>query len=63
MVYAKVTVMDLGTYYYKISTLKNVLDEISEHAEHGFEPGDKWTIELVEMSEEEYEALPEFEGY
>lgn len=29
----------------------------------GSEPGDSVVLELVEMAQEEYDALPEFEGW
>lgn len=29
----------------------------------GCEAGDIWTVEVVEMSEDELEKLPEFEGF
>ena len=41
-------------------------DEMIEHVKttlDGLNAGDKLTIELAEMTQEEFDALPEFEGY
>jgi len=38
-------------------------DEVADGELNDAEPGDKIHIEVVEMSREELEALPEFEGW
>lgn len=50
----------IGRYIQTKEELKNVLEEILMDEN---EIGDNWLIEIVEMSEEEYNDLPEFTGY
>jgi hypothetical protein len=48
--------------YYTLHTLADDLEMWLDEAEAS---GDihSWTIELVQMTQEEYNELPEFEGY
>jgi hypothetical protein len=60
MRYIKVTRPDIGgSYINPISEIRNIIDGEFSDAD----PGDKITLELVEMSEEDYEKLPEFMGW
>jgi len=45
-----------------MSDLNVLLDEISEAAKCE-SVGAKWTVELIEMTPEAYEALGDFEGH
>ena len=56
--YVKITLDGGGTYVQAENDLSVLLAEIAES-----EPGSKWTLELIEMTAEEYAALPEFEGH
>ena len=47
-----------GGYVQRFSEMGILLDELREG-----EVGEKWTVSIVEMTEEEYQALPEFAGY
>jgi hypothetical protein len=47
-----------GGYTTSLSEAISIVDEFREG-----EVGEKWNVTVIEMSEEEYEALPEFEGY
>lgn len=64
MIYIKITRSDTdGSYIQPLDDIQYAIDaELDGAAEWG-EPGTKITLELVEMSEEEYEALPEFTGW
>ena len=65
MVYAKVVVTtgygDTYTQIYPLSDLHNVVEDVAIFAEE--DPDATWTLEYVEMTEEEYDELPEFTGY
>ena len=45
-----------GSYYSEIKEVGDLFDEWDE-------PGMTYTLELVEMSQEEFDALPEFRGF
>ena len=55
------------TRYYKISPngLSPVIDKLETIPDYirDSEPGDLWTIEVIEMTKEEYEKLPEHGGF
>ena len=38
------------------------IEDVKEYLENS-EVGDKWEIEIVEMTDGEYESLPEFKGF
>jgi len=62
MIYAKIKLNIGGTYLQPLSELGVLIDEIKNAA------AEKsmlscWNIQLVEMSEEEYKTIPEFEGH
>lgn len=57
--YAKITLIGGGTYIQPLITLGNALDAEFD----GASAGEKWLIELVEMSDAQYEELPDFAGH
>lgn len=57
-VYAKVSLNVGGIYTQPIDALENLVEEIKAGV-----VGEIWTIELIEMTEREFGALPEFEGH
>lgn len=56
--FVKIQLHGHGCYVQPEEKLNVLLDEIKES-----EPGATWTLELVEMTPEEYDRLPEFEGH
>lgn len=56
--FVRITLAGHGTYVQPEGDLRPLLDEIEEAT-----PGAKWTLELVEMTPEEYDRLPEFAGH
>ena len=58
--YVKIHLLQHGTYIQKqtASDLYILVDEVCEG-----EVGERWEIEIVEMTEDEYAGLPEFEGH
>ena len=56
--YAKITLEKGGIYVQPIDELDVLLQEI-----HWGDIGDRWTVELIEMTDEEYQGLEEFEGH
>jgi hypothetical protein len=56
--YVRVTLVGHGCYVQPASAMNVLLDEIGEA-----EPGAKWTLELIELTQEEYDRLPEFTGH
>ena len=59
ILYAKITLEGFGSYIQPIKTLNVALEGELD----GATAGTKITIELIEMTPNEYEALPEFEGH
>lgn len=61
--YAKISYNDNGSYIESLDNAMNALqgefDGLSEYTE----VGDKWTIEIIEMEESDFENLPEFTGW
>jgi hypothetical protein len=57
--YFRITRIGAGTYIQPISELHHAFDGELD----GAEIGAKWTLELIEMYQEEYDALPEFAGH
>ena len=57
-VYAKISLDVGGTYTQPLDALEVLLDEIKAGA-----VGEKWLVELIEMTEREFAALPEFDGH
>lgn len=57
--YAKITLHGGATYVQPLDDLHQALDGELRDAE----PGQRWTIELVEMYPEQYRDLPEFQGH
>ena len=57
MKYVKLIYSTEAHCVFEMSQLDNMMDEIRDS-----DVGQTWTIEIVEMSEEEYESLPEFSG-
>jgi hypothetical protein len=55
----KVQLHDGSSYYASHSDLLNALDGDCDGAAFGT----KWTLELVDMTEEQYQALPDFAGH
>jgi len=62
MVYVKVSLSTGGCYIQKQNGVNVLLTEI-ENAIYGKDLDAIWTVSLVEMSEEEYAAIPEFTGH
>jgi len=58
MKYVRIHLIDHGTYIQPFDELNVVLDELQEG-----EIGDRWELEIIEMREEDYTALPEFKGH
>ena len=57
--YVKIDHNGIGGY---IQPIKNIETAINGEMD-GAEVGNKWTLEIIEMSDEDYNKLPEFEGY
>ncbi|MCU7934157.1 MAG: hypothetical protein KZQ99_04660 [Candidatus Thiodiazotropha sp. (ex Dulcina madagascariensis)] len=57
--FMRITLHGGGTYIQPIDQLHNAFDGDLD----GAEPGDKWSLELVEMYQEEVDALPDFQGH
>lgn len=62
MRYVKITREDTGGCYIQPYTPRDVMNVIDGEF-NGAEPGDKIILELIEMTDAEYEALPEFQGW
>lgn len=58
MVFAKVTLRGGGSYVQPMDELGVLIDEIKEGS-----VGEHWDVDLIEMSQEDYEKLPEFQGH
>jgi hypothetical protein len=56
--YVRIRMESGGIYVQPANELGSLLDEIKEA-----DVGEKWTLELVEMTREEYARLPEFAGH
>lgn len=56
--YVRIHLIDHGAYIQPFDELNIVLDELREGA-----IGDRWELEIIEMREEDYAALPEFKGH
>lgn len=61
MIYAKISLRHGSTYVQPLDELDVFVEEIKQGAMYGA-VGAVWTVELVEMSDDEYAALPEFPG-
>ena len=62
MIYAEINLNPGRTYIQPLDELDILIDEIKEAAEGGYLES-VWTISFVEMSQEQYEKLPEFAGH
>ena len=56
--YAQVSLEGGGIYTQPLDKLDVLVSEIQEG-----DAGDKWTVELVAMTEEAYNAMPDFAGH
>ena len=56
--YVRISMDGGGTYIQPEDEASVLLDEIREAL-----PGQKWTLELIEMTADEYARLPEFAGH
>ena len=56
--FIKIALVGGGVYIEPLSELHNILDEIKES---NF--GDEWHLRRVEMTQNEYDNLPEFTGH
>lgn len=55
--------MDSGNSYLRpIENIRDAID-IEFDAPEYFEVGDKFILEIIDMTQEDYEKLPEFEGW
>lgn len=57
--YFKITLHGGGSYIQPIGDLTSAIIGETD----GADPGTKWTLELLEMYEEQYKTLPEFQGH
>lgn len=57
--FVKIKLHGGSQYIQPLSQLRSALDGEMD----GAAPGTKWTLELLEMYQEEYDALPEFTGH
>ena len=57
--YVKISLEGGGTYVQPIEAIADALDSEFD----GANVGDKWTLEIVKMTKEEHDRLPEFEGH
>ena len=57
--YVRISLHGFGPYVQPLSELATALDGELD----GAEPGAVWTLELIEMTPAEYDALPEFTGH
>jgi len=62
MRYVKITRGDMSGSYVEPYTPRDVMNVIDGEFSDA-ELGEKITLELIEMTEEEYDALPEFQGW
>jgi len=60
--FVQITLDGGGSY---LQPIEKILDAIeAEFDGHEYcEVGTKWTLEIVEMTQEDYDKLPEFEGH
>ena len=58
MEYAKITLSVGATYTQPLDSLDVLVEEI----QNGM-VGEVWTVEIVQMTEEEYAELPDFDGH
>ena len=59
-VYYKITAPErLGDQFVVVRDTDLSLTDYLDGSEHG----DVWKVEIIEMSDSEFEALPEFEGF
>lgn len=56
--FASVRLKGFGGYIQPLDKMDVFVSEIQDA-----NVGDVWTVEIIEMSEEEHGALPEFQGY
>ncbi len=56
--YARIQLKGFAGYTQPLADMGVFLDDVQDANK-----GDVWTIEIIEMTRDEYEALPEFEGY
>ena len=59
MNYIKISRENMGNYVQPFAKIANVVDAEFD----GAEIGDTIQLELIEMTEEEYQRLPEFQGW
>lgn len=63
MIFARIELVGYGSYTQPLDQLANFAEEIKMAADEGDLDEYKWTVNLVEMTQEEYDTLPEFAGY
>lgn len=56
--YVRIKLEGGGIYVQPEDDLNVLIDEVADA-----EPGAKWTLELIEMTKEEHDRLPEFDGH
>ena len=56
--YLKISLDGGGSYVTEVSDLSYLAEEIKESSDCA-----KWVIEIVKMTQEEFEAIPEFTGH
>jgi hypothetical protein len=62
--YAKISYNNGGSYIESLENAMNALQgEFDGLSKYNTEVGDKWTIEIIEMEEKDFESLPEFDGW
>jgi hypothetical protein len=63
MIYAKISRKDMGSYIQPLNLLWDAIDAELDGVEEWAEVGEGFSIEFVEMTQEEYDNLDEFMGW
>jgi hypothetical protein len=61
--YAKISYNDMGSYIEPLENLMDVLQGEFGAIVECAEGGEEWIIEIIEMEEQDFENLPEFDGW
>jgi hypothetical protein len=63
MIFAKISRKDTGNYIQPLNSLRDAIDAELDGFEEWAEVGEGFSIDFVEMTQEEYDKLLEFEGW
>ena len=61
--YAKISYNDYGSYVQPLDSIMDAMDGEFDGVVESASVGKKWTIEIIEMEEDEYNNSPEFTGW